>query len=64
MLLVLKGRIGLWGLSDYFWGKDSNNFEVMGALGWWSLRVGEQGFWGLFSNLFVKACFSYGSSLV
>ena len=44
VLLVLKESIRLWGLSDNFFGKDGNNCEVMGALEWWSLRVGERGF--------------------
>ena len=37
---------GVLGLGDcvIFWCKGGNDCEVMGALGGWSLRVGERGF--------------------
>ena len=31
-------------MCDFFWCKGGNDCEVMGALGGWSLRVGERGF--------------------
>ena len=56
------------GLSDYFLGKGGNNFEVIGALRWWSLRVGERGFWAclviyLSKHAFLMALALYNHDL-